>query len=90
MISRRAFASAAITAAAARRVQGANDRIRVGVIGAGNRSNLLIDQLPDEAEIVALADCYRKRCEDTAAKRDANWPSTTTTANCSIRRISMA
>jgi predicted dehydrogenase len=64
---------AAISAAAARRVQGANDRIRVGVIGAGNRSNLLIDQLPDDAEIVALADCYRKRSEDTAAKRDANW-----------------
>ena len=52
---------------------GANDRIRVGVIGVGNRSNLLIDQLPDEAEVVAVADCYRKRSEDSAAKRKANW-----------------
>jgi predicted dehydrogenase len=31
--------------------------------------------LPDDAESVALADCYRKRSEDTAAKRDANWRS---------------
>ena len=52
---------------------GANDRVRVGVIGVGNRSGLLIDQLPDGAEIVAVADCYRKRSEDAAAKRKANW-----------------
>jgi predicted dehydrogenase len=52
---------------------GANDRIRVGVIGVGNRSNLLIDQLPDGAEIVAVADCFRKRSEDAAAKRKATW-----------------
>jgi predicted dehydrogenase len=51
------------------RVFGANDRIRVGVIGCGNRSNLLIDQLPESAEVVAVADCWRKRAEDTAAKR---------------------
>jgi predicted dehydrogenase len=52
---------------------GANDRIRVGVIGVGNRSNLLIDQLPESAEVVAVADCYRKRSEDAAAKRKATW-----------------
>jgi predicted dehydrogenase len=45
----------------------------VGVIGVGNRSGLLIDQLPDGAEIVAVADCYRKRSEDAMAKRKANW-----------------
>jgi predicted dehydrogenase len=56
-----------------RAAKGANDRIRVGVIGVGNRSNLLIDQLPAEAEIVAVADCYRKRCEDAAARRHASW-----------------
>ena len=29
--------------------------VRVGVIGVGNRSNLLIDQLPEGAEVVAVA-----------------------------------
>jgi predicted dehydrogenase len=78
-ISRRTFARAALTASAAlpfvlpRWFLGENDRIRVGVIGVGNRSGLLIDQLPEGAEIIAVADCYRKRCEDAAAKRKANW-----------------
>src|SRR5260370_38000221 len=74
-VSRRLFAKAGLfaTAAFSRRVLGANDRIRVGVIGVGNRRNLLIDQLPDGADIVAVADCYRKRSEDAAAKRDATW-----------------
>ena len=52
---------------------GANDRIRVGVIGVGNRSNLLIGQLPQDAEIVAVADCFLKRARDSAAKRQADW-----------------
>jgi predicted dehydrogenase len=55
------------------RAKGANDRVRVGVIGVGNRSGLLIDQLPEGAEIVAVADCFRKRSEDAAAKRKASW-----------------
>ena len=56
-----------------RRALGANDRIRIGVIGAGNRSGLLIDQLPEGAEIIAIADCYRKKAEDQAAKRQTKW-----------------
>jgi predicted dehydrogenase len=77
-ISRRTFtkaglASTAIPYLAPKRAKGANDRIRVGVIGAGNRSGLLIDQLPEGAEIVAVADCYRKRMEDAVGKRKANW-----------------
>lgn len=56
-----------------RRVFGANDRIRLGVIGVGYRSNLLIDQLPPGAELVAVADCFLKRAEETAAKRNAKW-----------------
>ncbi len=54
---------------APRRVWGANDRIRVGVIGAGNRANLLMDQLPKEAEIVAVADCNLPRCYEAAGRR---------------------
>ena len=77
-VTRRMFAKAGLAAAAfpyvvPRSVFGANDRVRVGVIGVGNRSGLLIDQLPDGAEIVAVADCYRKRSEDAAAKRKATW-----------------
>ncbi len=55
------------------RAKGANDRIRVGVIGGGNRSGLLIDQLPESAEVVAVADCFLKKAEDLAAKRNARW-----------------
>lgn len=78
-VSRRMFTKAAVAASTAfpyllpRAAVGANDRIRVGVIGVGNRSNLLIDQLPEGAEVVAVADCYRKRSEDAAAKRKASW-----------------
>jgi predicted dehydrogenase len=78
-VSRRMFTKAGLMASAAfpyllpNSAVGANDRIRVGVIGVGNRSNLLIDQLPEGAEVVAVADCFRKRAEDAAAKRKANW-----------------
>jgi predicted dehydrogenase len=78
-VSRRMFAKTGLMAGAAfpyllpRTAVGANDRIRVGVIGVGNRSNLLIDQLPEGAEIVAVADCFRKRSEDAAAKRKTSW-----------------
>ncbi len=73
-VSRRMFlASAAVPYLLPQRAVGANDRVRVGVIGVGNRSGLLIDQLPEGAEIVAVADCYRKRSEDAAAKRKASW-----------------
>src|ERR1035437_5486896 len=73
-VSRRAvLAIAAAPLVLPRRVLGPNDRIRVGVIGAGGRSNLLMDQLPPGAEIVAGADCYPKRAADAVAKRKAAW-----------------
>src|SRR5262249_54339311 len=74
-ISRRPFtqAAAAFPYIVARRVFGANDRIRVGVIGVGVRSNLLIDQLPSDAEVVAVADCNIDRCREAAQKRNAQW-----------------
>ena len=70
---RDAFLTAAAPLLLSRRAIGANDRIRVGVIGAGNRSGLLIDQLPEGAEVVAIADCYLKKAQDLAAKRQAKW-----------------
>ncbi|MFB3826019.1 MAG: Gfo/Idh/MocA family protein [Bryobacteraceae bacterium] len=72
-VSRRRAGSALTAAFLARRLAGANDRIRVGVIGVGNRGKLLIDQLPEQAEIVAVADCFVTRCREAAAKRHANW-----------------
>jgi predicted dehydrogenase len=73
-VSRRALlAIAAAPLVLPRRVLGANDRIRIGVIGAGGRANLLMDQLPPGAEIVAVADCYPKRADEAVSRRKANW-----------------
>ena len=73
-ISRRRFlARTTFAAAAGARVLGANDRIRIGVIGVGGRRNLLIDQLPKPGQLVALADCCLSRCEEAVGKRSANW-----------------
>lgn len=73
--SRRQFlkATAAFPAIVPWSAFGANDRITVGVIGAGNRANLLMDQLPPPGQIAAVADCYLQRAEDAAAKRKKNW-----------------
>ena len=61
MLNRRTFLVASgMTALASTRAFGANDRIRVGVIGAGGRMNNLLDAA-DKAgghEIVAVADVY--------------------------------
>ena len=43
MQSRRTFMVGAMTAASAARVFGANDRIRLGLIGAGGRGNHLVN-----------------------------------------------
>lgn len=51
----------------------ANDRIRVGTIGVGFRATLLMDQLPEEAEIVALSDCDLPRAEAYRNKKGASW-----------------
>jgi predicted dehydrogenase len=76
-MSRRRLLTAAnalgVAALAAEQVKGANDRVRVGVIGVGNRANLLIDQLPEEADVIAVADCFVPRCRQAAAKRNAKW-----------------
>jgi len=61
MLNRRTFLVAGgMTALASSRVFGANDKIRIGVIGAGGRMNTLLD-CADKAggsEIVAVADVY--------------------------------
>lgn len=52
----------------------ANDRIRVGAIGVGGRGSLLIEQLPDSAQIVAVADCNQPRALAFREKIKADWP----------------
>lgn len=76
-VSRRAFlngvASAAIslpfnlpeTARGADGRPGANDRLRIGVIGAGIRGKYLISNLPPEGQVVAVCDCHLPRVEET-------------------------
>jgi predicted dehydrogenase len=53
---------------------GPNDRIRVGAIGVGGRASLLLQQLPESAQIVALCDCNVPRAEAFKAKNKAAWP----------------
>jgi predicted dehydrogenase len=88
--SRRQFLKSTVTAAAAgtlsapwivsRRalaapgIPGANDRITVGAIGVGGRASLLLQQLPESAQIVALCDCNLSRAEDFKSKANGSWP----------------
>ncbi len=55
-------------------VPGPNERIRVGAIGVGGRATLLLEQLPDDAQIVALCDCNLPRAEGFKAKKGGDWP----------------
>src|SRR4029078_4489712 len=82
--SRRTFifssAAAVGSAAIARRTwaapaqTGPKERIRVGAIGVGGRASLLLEQLPESAEIVALCDCNLRRAEAFKAKKKASYP----------------
>ena len=53
---------------------GPNDRIAVGAIGVGGRASLLLQQLPEDGQIVALADCNVPRAEAFKAKANGDWP----------------
>lgn len=52
----------------------ANERIRVGAIGVGGRGSLLLEQLPESAQIVALADCNESRATAFRDKAKGDWP----------------
>src|SRR5665213_985334 len=53
---------------------GANDRITVGAIGVGGRASLLLQQLPEGGQIVALSDCNVPRAEAFKSKAKGDWP----------------
>lgn len=62
-------AAAAIWAISPARVLGANDRVRIGVIGPGARGQELIKQVlkVPNAEVVAVADVYKRRHDESRA-----------------------
>jgi predicted dehydrogenase len=81
-VSRRAFvattaASVIATAASANRVLGANNRLRVGIIGCGGLAQgshipaLLRMKETDNVEIGAVCDVYQKRLDQAATKTGA-------------------
>jgi predicted dehydrogenase len=67
----KAAASAALgTALSSRRVLGANDRVRLGFIGLGNRGDQVLDAFlkQADAEVVALCDIHRPYVDFAAGK----------------------
>ena len=61
-----AFGAAALFSYPPARVLGANDRVRIGMIGVGNRGQELLEeaqQVPN-VQVVAIADVYRRRHEE--------------------------
>jgi predicted dehydrogenase len=75
-VTRRAFvygsAASVMTAASARRVLGANNRLRVGIIGCGGLAqgahipSLMKMKDSDQVDIVAVCDVYQKRLDQAA------------------------
>jgi len=70
-VSRRGFLGAGVTAASASRVLGANDRVRLGIIGTGNRGSYLMRVANKVGGIqwVAVCDAWdvrRDKAEKTA------------------------
>jgi predicted dehydrogenase len=61
-----AFGSAALIALPTSRALGANDRVRVGMIGVGGRGQDLLKQIiaVPNAELVAIADIYTRRRDE--------------------------
>lgn len=71
MTSRRAFVAGSLTASAYAQIAGANERLRVGVIGCGGQAeshmkSLLRTKDQDNVEVVAVCDVFSKRSEQAA------------------------
>ena len=65
-LSRRTFFAGAVTAAGALAVRGANDRVRLGLIGCGGRGKHLVHmaRLAGGAEFVAVSDVWARRMDE--------------------------
>lgn len=79
MLSRRSFVGTALPAALAGRAMGANDRIRLGVIGAGGRGQYLIKEVEKASDlnvaVTAVCDVWRPNREKAAAMAREVWGS---------------
>ena len=62
--------AAAVLAYPSAKVLGANDRVRVGMIGVGDRGNDLLNQIRgvSNVELVAMADIYSRRRDQAKSK----------------------
>jgi predicted dehydrogenase len=67
---KQAALGAAVLAYPSSTVLGANDRVRVGMIGVGDRGNDLLDQVRSipNVDVVAMADVYSRRRDQAKAK----------------------
>ena len=82
MPNRRNFLIAGgLTALAATRAFGANDRLRIGVIGAGGRMRQLLNSADNTGipyEIASVSDVYTPRCNDVKSRTSATEATTNT------------
>jgi predicted dehydrogenase len=69
-----AAAGVALLPRVGRSAPGPNERLRVGAIGVGGRASLLLEQLPEGADIVALCDVNVPRAHAFREKKGAAWP----------------
>jgi predicted dehydrogenase len=69
-IKKAAVGAAALAAYPSARVLGANDRVRIGMIGVGGRGQELLSQVLAllNAQLVAIADVYTRRRDEAKAK----------------------
>ena len=74
MANRRDFLKASLVAAASRSALGANDRVRMGLIGCGTRGNMVSGFFlrHKDCEFVAAADVAASKMDETASKLATN------------------
>src|SRR5215813_4976037 len=67
---KQAALGAAVLAYPPTKILGANDRVRVGMIGVGDRGNDLLDQIVKvpNVDLVAMADIYSRRRDQAKSK----------------------
>src|SRR3954453_13547697 len=67
---KQAAIGAAVLAYPSARVLGANDRVRVGMIGVGDRGNDLLDQVRklSNVDLLVMADVYSRRRDQAKSK----------------------
>jgi hypothetical protein len=81
----RAAAAFVATAIGSSRVRGANDRVRLGFIGVGNRGDQVLDAFfgHKDAEIAGICDIYQPYLDFAAQKAGATPRGLPITAGCS-------